>query len=94
MSTRHPSYWDKDVEPAPPSGELAKEVDVLIIGAGFMGRWLAYFLRGRDVQVVERDGFGYGASSRNAGFLTCGQISEMLSDVASAGFDRVIPTNA
>ncbi|MCB9895316.1 MAG: FAD-binding oxidoreductase [Planctomycetes bacterium] len=92
MSTRHPSYWEADMTPAPPSGELAKQVDVLIVGAGFMGRWLAYFLRGRDVQVVERDGFGYGASSRNAGFLTCGQISEMLADVETAGFDRVIGT--
>jgi glycine/D-amino acid oxidase-like deaminating enzyme len=90
MSTRHASYWEADVQPAPPSGELAKQVDVLIVGAGFMGRWLAHFLRDSSVQVVERDGFGYGASSRNAGFLTCGQISEMLADVEDDGFDPVI----
>ena len=89
---RHASYWEADLPPAPPSGDLAREVDVLIVGAGFMGRWLAYFLRGRSVQVIERDGFSYGASSRNAGFLTCGQISEMLADAEHAGVDNVIKT--
>ncbi len=92
MSVRHPSYWESGLQPAPPAGELAREVDVLIVGAGFMGRWLAYFLRGRSVQVIERDGFSYGASSRNAGFLTCGQVSEMLADFETAGFDGVIDT--
>jgi gamma-glutamylputrescine oxidase len=86
---RHASYWEQGLPQAPPSGELAREVDVLIVGAGFMGRWLAYFLRGRSVQVIERDGFSYGASSRNAGFLTCGQVSEMLADVETAGLEAV-----
>jgi gamma-glutamylputrescine oxidase len=89
---RHPSYWETDLPAAPPSGDPAREVDVLIVGAGFMGRWLAYFLRGQSVQIVERDGFTYGASSRNAGFLTCGQISEMLADVQHAGVEHVIET--
>jgi gamma-glutamylputrescine oxidase len=89
---RHASYWEADLPPATLQGELAREVDVLIVGAGFMGRWLAHFLRGQNVQVIERDGFSYGASTRNAGFLTCGQISEMLADASEVGVDGVIET--
>jgi hypothetical protein len=82
---------------------VPRRVDVLIVGAGFMGRWLARFLAGAHtgssaggsaapptVLVVERDRFAYGASSRNAGFLTCGHVSEMLADIETVGDDAVV----
>lgn len=93
---RQSSYWESGLPAHSPPGDLPARVDVLIIGAGFMGRWLAYFLGKRPnaptVLVIERDGFSYGASSRNAGFLTCGQASEMLADAAEAGLDIVLET--
>ena len=99
-TTRHRSWWERrlpDAELAPPPArELPDAVDVLIVGAGFMGRWLARFLSRLPtpprILVVERDGFGYGASTRNAGFLTCGQVSEMRADVEAVGLDAVVET--
>ncbi len=91
------SYWERELPPAPPpTGDLPSRVDVLIVGAGFMGRWLAYFL-GRlphapRVLVIERDRFGLGASTRNAGFLTSGNVSELLADSRHAGMQRVVDT--
>lgn len=90
---RKASYWESELPPAALPATLPSRVDVLIVGAGFMGRWLAYFLRDRArVLVIERDRFSYGASTRNAGFLTCGQVSEMLEDSKHAGVDAVIET--
>ena len=92
MEMRRFSYWESELPPEPlPPRDLPRRVDRLIVGAGFMGRWLAYFLSKRAqparTLVIDRDRFSYGASSRNAGFLTCGQVSEMLSDVQHAGID-------
>lgn len=95
---RHSSFWERAALPGgtPTRIPLPSNTDVLIVGAGFMGRWLAYWLTRRvpslRVQIVERDRFTYGASSRNAGFLTCGQVSEMLADVESSGLDAVVAT--
>ncbi|MDT8368557.1 MAG: FAD-dependent oxidoreductase [Longimicrobiales bacterium] len=94
---RHPSWWERNLPaPPPPAVDLPTRTDVLIVGAGFMGRWLAYFLSKRpappSVLVVERDRFTYGASSRNAGFLTCGQVSEMLADLEAVGEEAVVDT--
>ncbi|HKK92514.1 MAG TPA: FAD-dependent oxidoreductase [Longimicrobiales bacterium] len=94
---RRSSFWERDALPDPVSSHSpTSRTDVLIVGAGLMGRWLAYWLTahgfGGRTLVVERDRFTYGASSRNAGFLTCGQVSEMLSDVESTGLDAVIET--
>lgn len=90
---RHFSYWESELPPESPIPVLPNKVDVLIVGAGFMGRWLAHFIGDKArTLVVERDRFSYGASTRNAGFLTCGQVSEMLEDARHAGVDAVIET--
>lgn len=91
------SWWERDLHLARrPPVALPERVDVLIVGAGFMGRWLAHFLSRLPTPpatlVVERDAFTWGASSRNAGFLTCGQLSEMATDAEQAGLDAVIDT--
>ncbi len=97
MDLRRFSYWESELPPEPlPPRDLPTRVDVLIVGAGFMGRWLAYFLtrlpKPPRVLVIERDRFSYGASTRNAGFLTCGQVSEMLADSKASGIDAVVHT--
>jgi len=70
-------------------------VDVLIVGAGFMGQWLAYFLTkdrssAMSVLVVERDHLGYGASTRNAGFLSSGNMSEWLLERRDQGQEATL----
>jgi len=70
-------------------------VDVLVVGGGFQGLWLSHFLRKhlsqgagsreRTMMVVERDRLSFGASSRNAGFLTAGNITEILDDCNEIG---------
>ncbi len=94
MTTRSLSYWEDALPDAVPPAPLPADVDVLIVGAGFMGSWLALFLSearpGASILVVERDVFGLGASSRNAGFLTCGHVSEMLDDAGDVGEEVVL----
>jgi glycine/D-amino acid oxidase-like deaminating enzyme len=48
--------------------------DVAIVGGGYTGLWTAYHLLKQNpslrIAVLERDEVGFGASGRNAGFLT------------------------
>jgi glycine/D-amino acid oxidase-like deaminating enzyme len=93
-AVRHPSYWETVLPTTfEPSSDLPRSTDVLIVGAGLMGHWLAYFLmKARPslrVLVLERDLLGYGASTRNAGFLSCGTISEWLMDMRTIGEDAI-----
>ncbi len=50
------------------------EADVCIVGAGFTGLWTAFHLKELDpslrIVVLEREFAGYGASGRNAGWLS------------------------
>lgn len=95
MPERLKSYWEVTlpVRHAPATSAPAR-ADVLVVGAGFLGLWLAYWLsrceRPPRVLVVERDMLAYGASSRNAGFLTCGHISEIASDLREFPREAVI----
>jgi glycine/D-amino acid oxidase-like deaminating enzyme len=49
--------------------ELPARAGILVIGGGITGVSLLYWLRGRDVVLVERDRLASGASGRNAGFI-------------------------
>jgi glycine/D-amino acid oxidase-like deaminating enzyme len=59
---------------APLAGDL--DCDVAIVGAGFTGLWTAYALAtagaGQRIVVLEAEIAGYGASGRNAGFVSAG----------------------
>ncbi|MGI9596629.1 MAG: NAD(P)/FAD-dependent oxidoreductase [Acidimicrobiales bacterium] len=59
------------------------DVDVVIVGGGFTGLWLAYYLTERQpdlrIAVLEREICGFGASGRNGGWC----IAEL-----AAGVDR------
>jgi gamma-glutamylputrescine oxidase len=96
---RHLSYWETSCGLSPSAGSLVsrpESVDVAIVGAGFCGSWLAYFLKAHyprlRVAIFERDFLSLGASSRNAGFLSCGNISEWLEDFGALGWEETTRT--
>jgi len=65
-------YWAVQTEPAPGLAGRAS-ADLCIVGAGFTGLWAALHAKhddpARDVVVLEAETAGFGASSRNGGFL-------------------------
>lgn len=67
------SYW---LDRTPKS--TAKTFDVVIVGAGIAGTSMAYWLKKEDpnlkVAIVEKKRLGFGATGRNAGFITCGSV--------------------
>ena len=87
-TARHTVYWrdTEQVEPGPPlTGDV--RCDVAVIGAGYTGMWTAYYLKkaepGLDVQLVEADYAGSGASGHGDGFVTP-TIGHSLASVAHA----------
>ena len=74
-ATRHAIYW-RDTEPVEPGPPLEGErrCDVCIVGGGYTGMWTAHFLKlaepALDIQIVEADYAGAGASGHNDGFVT------------------------
>jgi gamma-glutamylputrescine oxidase len=101
MQIRNYSYWEQiagissGVRSAVGS-RLKERPDVLIVGAGFCGSWLAYFLVRRHpklkIAIVERDFLNLGASVRNAGFLSCGNVSEWLADAQDFSWEETVRT--
>lgn len=83
------SYWLADRAPKPPATPLKSDLrcDVAIIGAGFTGLATGFHLRASDaaldVAILEAETVGFGASSRNAGFV-------MTLFGASAGLIKVL----
>ena len=71
------SYWDTVFYPG--------EYDLAVVGAGIVGLSAAlHFMESRpgaSVVVLERGGYPWGASTRNAGFACIGSISEHLADL-------------
>jgi glycine/D-amino acid oxidase-like deaminating enzyme len=67
----NPYWWDAAPRPGLPEEPLPAKVDVAIVGSGYTGMSAALTLaRGsRSVLVLEKDVVGFGASTRNAGFL-------------------------
>lgn len=74
--TGNVSYWFTEVGIPHPADHLDgnAEADIVIVGAGYTGLWLAYYLA-RDrpelsIRVLEERFAGFGASGRNGGWLT------------------------
>lgn len=72
MST---SFWlDRSRE----KPRIAGTYDVVIVGGGIAGLSTAWWLKHEDpslkILVVEKARMGFGASGRNAGFITCGSV--------------------
>lgn len=68
------SYWLDESQIA--NSTQNKNYDYLIIGAGIAGLSTAYWLEKKEPQakiaIIDKYSLGYGASGRNAGFMTCG----------------------
>ncbi|WP_298209590.1 FAD-dependent oxidoreductase [Ferrimicrobium sp.] len=69
------AFWLEETEApvfAPPLGRHV-EVDLVIVGAGFLGLWSAILAKERfpewEIAVVEGGRVGFGASGRNGGFV-------------------------
>jgi glycine/D-amino acid oxidase-like deaminating enzyme len=92
-ATRHTVYW-RETEPVEPGPPLAGDVrcDVAVIGAGYTGMWTAYYLKkaepGLDVQLVEADYAGSGASGHGDGFVTPTIGHSLLSVAHAYGIER------
>ena len=79
------SYWHATA-PAPiPDDPIPSGADVVVIGAGLLGTWTAYWLAraGVDVLVIEKTAISHGATGRNGGFLRGG---------TAAGYRHAIDT--
>ena len=77
------SFWEKDV--------FLKKYDIIIIGAGFSGLWLAYFLKKEkpnlDICILDSGVLPMGASTKNAGFSCFGSPTELLENIDVMGVD-------
>ena len=75
------SYWEK--------ATWLQNVDHLVVGGGIVGLFSALFLRERypnqSILVVEKDTWGAGGSTKNAGFACFGSPSEVLDDLNNLG---------
>ena len=69
-----------------------RQFDVTIIGAGLSGMSTAYWLEKEDpslkIAVVEKSRLGFGASGRNAGFITCGSVEHFNRMVGKHGLEE------
>lgn len=70
------------------SGREVINKDIVIIGGGIAGMSAAYWLQKEDptldIALVEKSGLGFGATGRNAGFITCGSVEH---------FNRLVGTH-
>lgn len=78
------SYWQLIDPPEAPALRESLDCDIAIVGAGYTGSWLAYWLRhsGRKIVVLEKEYPGFGASGRNGGLILQGP-AELLGDAAN-----------
>lgn len=80
------SVWERESFFAP--------ADVIIAGSGFVGLWSAYYLKKKapklSITILERGLIPTGASTRNAGFACFGSLTELVSDAAKMGEEKML----
>ena len=71
-----------------------KVFDVVIVGAGITGLSTAYWLQKEDpalkIAIVEKSRIGFGASGRNAGFVTCGSVEHFSRMINKHGLEQAL----
>jgi gamma-glutamylputrescine oxidase len=71
-----------------------KSYDVVIIGAGIAGLSAAYWLQKKEpnlrIAILEKHRIGFGASGRNAGFVTCGSTEHFMKLEKDFGFKKAV----
>lgn len=71
-----------------------KNYDYVIVGGGIAGLSTAYWLLKKDpnlkIGVIEKNKIGFGASGRNAGFITCGSTEHFIKLKDQFGLDKAV----
>jgi glycine/D-amino acid oxidase-like deaminating enzyme len=66
--------------------------DAVIVGAGISGLSTAYWLQNEDpglkIAIIEKSRLAFGASGRNAGFITCGSVEHFNRMINKHGLQR------
>ncbi len=82
------SYWLDETQ------KKTLNYDVLIVGAGISGLSTAYWLEKKDsslkIAIIEKHSLGFGASGRNAGFVTCGSAEHFSKLNKKFGLNKAI----
>ena len=82
------SYWLDE------SGKDSLKYDAVIVGAGIAGLSTAYWLEKKNptlkIAVIDKHSLGFGASGRNAGFITCGSAEHFNKLRKNFGIEKAI----
>lgn len=80
------SYWLDEPQ------KQSRNYDMIVIGAGIAGLSTAYWLERNHpnvkIAVIDKNSLGFGASGRNAGFLTCGSAEHFYRLQKQFGFEK------
>ncbi len=84
MST---SFWlDRS-----PMQRKCSTYDAIVVGAGISGLSTAYWLQKEDpslkIAIIEKTRLAFGASGRNAGFITCGSVEHFNRMIGKHGLE-------
>lgn len=86
MST---SFW---LDRSDLKGKGKQSFDVVVVGAGISGLSTCYWLEKEDpslkIALVEKARIAYGASGRNAGFITCGSVEHFNRMISKHGLQE------